>query len=226
MNLKPEYINEEISISKNKNKLFDLSKNIVNEINKEINEINGFIFDYTNQYIEENIYNIHYNMYYFRKCFLDKQMKELLNEFYLLVNRTIKKHFIEMIDYNFNLLNQVFKEENNYFNKYRSEDRRFLCRGFISRFYEYESKFEQYLGLTYSEDFLNLLEKYFYKLRDDILIYVKNKIFSIKKYYFDIDLYKSEFYFHEQSDNEILKIIDNINNYYNEFRWRHKIKSF
>ena len=56
MNLKPEYINEESSISKNKKKLFDLSKNIVNEINKEINEINGFIFDYTNQYIEENIY--------------------------------------------------------------------------------------------------------------------------------------------------------------------------
>ena len=224
MNLKPEYINEESSISKNKKKLFDLSKNIVNEINKEINEINGFIFDYTNQYIEENIYNIHYNMYYFRKCFLDKQMKELLNEFYLLVHRTIKTHFIEMIDYNFNLLNQVFKEENNYFNKYRSEDRRFLCSGFISRFYEYESKFEQYLGLTYSEDFLNLLEKYFYKLRDDILIYVKNKIFSIKKYYFDIDLYKSEFYFHEQSDNEILKIIDNINNYYNEMNLDGDIK--
>ena len=224
MNLKPEYINEESSISKNKKKLFDLSKNIVNEINKEINEINGFIFNYTRQYIEENIYNIYYNMHYFRKFFLDKQMKELLNEFYLLVNRTIKQHFKEMIDYNFNLLYQVFDEENDYFNKYRSEDRRFLCSGFISRFYEYESKFEQYLGLTYSEDFLNLLEKYFYKLRDDILVYVKKKIFSIKKYYFDIDLYKSEFYFHEQSDNEILKIIDNINNYYNEINLDGDIK--
>ena len=224
MNLKPEYINEESSISKNKKKLFDLSKNIVNEINKEINEINGFIFNYTRQYIEENIYNIYYNMHYFRKFFLDKQMKELLNEFYLLVNRTIKQHFKEMIDYNFNLLYQVFDEENDYFNKYRSEDRRFLCSGFISRFYEYESKFEQYLGLTYSEDFLNLLEKYFYKLKDDILVYVKKKIFSIKKYYFDIDLYKSEFYFHEQSDNEILKIIDNINNYYNEINLDGDIK--
>ena len=53
---------------------------------------------------------------------------------------------------------------------------------------------------------------------------LKKKIFSIKKYYFDIDLYKSEFYFHEQSDNEILKIIDNINNYYNEINLDGDIK--
>ena len=224
MNLKPEYIKGESSISQNKKKLFDLSKNIVNEINIEINEINTLIFNYTKQYIEENIYNIHYNIYYFRKNFLDEQMKELLNEFYLLVNRTIKIHFKEMIDYNYNLSNQVFNETNKYFDIYRWKSRRFLCSGFINRFYEYQSKFEQYLGLTYSEDFLNLLEKYFYKLRDDILNYIKNKIFSVKKYYFDVDLYKREFYFHEQSDNEILKIIDNINNYYNEMNLDGDIK--
>jgi len=224
MNIKPEYINEKSSISQNKKKLFDLSKNIANEINKEINEINGFISNYIKQYIEENIYNIYYNMHYFRKSFLNKQMKELLNEFYLMVNRTIKIHFKEMIDYNFDLANQVFDEEDHYFDKYRSESRRFLCKGFIRRFYEFEAKFEQYLGLTYSEDFLNLLEKYFYKLRNYILTYVKNKIFSIKKYYFDTDLYKKEFYFHEQSDNEILKIINNINNYYNEMNLDGDIK--
>ena len=224
MNLKPEYINEENNISQNKKKLFNLSKNIVNEINIEINEINTFIFNYTKKYIEENIYNIYYNLYYFRKSFLDEQMEELLNEFYLLVNRTIKIHFKKMIDYNFNLSNEVFDEENHYFNKYRGESRRMLCKGFIKRFYEYETKFEIYLSLTYSEDFLNLLEKYFYKLRDDILFYVRNKIFSVKKYYFDIDLYKREFYFHEQSDNEILKIIDNINNYYNEINLNGGIK--
>ena len=88
-------------------------------------------------------------------------MSKLLNEFYLLLNKTIKIHLKEMIDYNFGLANQVFNEENDYFNKYRSKSRRFLTSEFIERYYEYKAKFEEYLMLTYSEDFLNLLDKYF-----------------------------------------------------------------
>ena len=216
INIKPEYINEKSTISKNKKNLFDLSKNIANEINKEINEINGYISNYIKQYTEKNIYNIHYNMHYFRKIFLNGPMAELLNEFYLMVQRTIKIHFKEMIDYNFDLLKEIFDEEDDYFDKYKSKHKRFLCKEFVNRYYEFQAEFEKYLGLTYSDKFLNLLEKYFYNLRNDILSYIKNKIFSIKKYYFNIDLYKNEFYFHEQTNNEILKIIDNINNYYNE----------
>ena len=58
-------------------------------------------------------------------------MENLLNEFYLLVNRTIKVHLIELIDYNFNFINQVFDEENKYFNLYRWEDRKFVTSVFI-----------------------------------------------------------------------------------------------
>ena len=78
--------------------------------------------------------------------------------------------------------------------------------------------------MTYSEDFLNLLEKYFFKLRDDILHHVKNKIFSINVYYFNHEYYNKTFYFNEQSNNEILKIIDNINNFYNELNIDANIK--
>ena len=91
-----------------------------------------------------------------------------------------------------------------------------MTSAFIERYYQYKAKFEQYLILTYSEDFLNLLEKYFYKLRDDIIGYIQNKIFSVNKYYFNHEYYNKIFYFNEQANNEILKIIDNINNYYNE----------
>jgi hypothetical protein len=204
IHLKPEYINETSDIIKNENTLFNLSKNIVTEINNEINEINDYIHNYTKKYIEENIYNMDYNLYYFRKPFLNAQMKALLNEFYLLVNRTIKTHFKKLIDYNFKLVNQVFNEENSYFTKYRGKKRRFVCSGFIERYYKYKSKFEEFLSLTYSDKFLNLLEKYFYKLRNDILKFVKNKI-TFNKYYFDNDLYKNNFYFQEQINNEILK---------------------
>ena len=88
-----------------------------------------------------------------------------------------------------------------------------LCSGFIQRFEMYKANFEKYLLLTYSEEFLNLLEKYFYKLRDDILNYIKNKLLSIKEYYFNNNLYKNNFYFIEQINNEIIKIKMNYSKY-------------
>ena len=224
LNIKPEYLNETNDIIINKKILFNLSKNITNIINKEINEINDYIFSYTNQYKEKNIYKINYNLYNIRKYFLDEEMLKLLNEFYLLLNRTIKVHFIEMIDYNFGLANQVFDEENNYFTIFRGEDRRFFASGFIERYYKYKAKFEEYLYLTFSDDFLNLLEKYFYKLKNDILNHIKTKLFSVDVFYFNQEYYNKTFYFQEQINNEILKLIDNINNYYNELKLDGDIK--
>ena len=156
LDIKPEYLNENNSINENKKILFNLSRNITNVINKEINEINEYIFSYTNKYLEKNIYNIHYNLYYFRKSFLADSMSKLLKEFYLLLNRTIKVHFKEMIDFNSNLANQVFEEEDKYFDIYRHKSRRFLTSEFVERYYKYKSKFEEYLILTYSEEFLSL----------------------------------------------------------------------
>ena len=224
LNITPQYLNETSGISNNKKLLLQLSKNITNKINDEIQEINEYIFSYTNQYLEKNIYNIHYNLYYFRKNFLDKEMSKLLKEFYLLLNRTIKVHFKEMIDYNFELANQVFREEDEYFDEYSWKRRRFLTSDFVERYYQYKAKFEEYFYLISSEDFLNILEKYFYKIKNDILDFIKNKLFSIKIYYFDFEHYNKAFYFHEQINNEILNIIDNINNYYNEMNMDGDIK--
>ena len=224
LELKPDFLNENSYINKNKDKLFQISKNFVSEINKEINEINIYIHNFTLDYIEKNIYIMYYNLYYFRKSFLDEEMKKLLNEFYLLLDRIINIHFKEIMNYNYNLLLKVLKEENALFNKYGFRDRRMLCSGFIQRFEQYKANFEKYLLLTYSEEFLNLLEKYFYKLRDDILNYIKNQLLSIKEYYFNNNLYKKDFYFIEQINNEIIKIIDNINNYYNEMNLNGDIK--
>jgi len=224
INIKPEYLNETSDINKNKKLLFDISCNIKNKINQEINEINDYIFSYTNQYLEKNNYNILYNLYYFRKFFLNGEMSKLLNEFYLLLNRTINVHFKKMIDNNFGLANQVFDEENKYFDKYGDEDRRFLTSEFVERYYKYKSKFEEYLYLTFSDDFLNILEKYFYKLKNDILNHILTKLFSVDVYYFNQEYYNKTFYFHEQINNEILKLIDNINNYYNEINLDADIK--
>ena len=226
--IKPEYYNEESNIRINRNKLFNISNKIINEINSDIESTNNYIKNYINKYKEENIYNFHYNLYFFRQYFLDKEMKNLLNEFYLLVNKTIKIHFKEIIDYNFALVNEVFDEENKFFTKYQHKKRRLITTGFIKRYEEYKSKFENYLYLTFSDEFFSIIEKYFYKIRDDILNHIKKKLLSLNKYYFDIELYKNNLYFIEQSYNEILHFSNNINNYYNELNLDGdlKIKAF
>ena len=224
LDLKAEYLNETSNINKNKDKLFQISKNIVSEINKEINDIDIYIENYTFNYLENNIFTMYYNLYYIRKPILDGEMSSLLNEFYLLLNRTINIHFKSIMNYNYNLLNQVLYEEDLLFSQYIKKKRRMFCSGFVKRFEEYKAKFENYLILTYSEEFLNLLQKYFFKIRDDLLNYVNNKLLSINTYYFDNNLYKKNFYYIEQINNEIKRIIDNINNYYNTVNLDRDIK--
>ena len=142
-------------------------------------------------------------------------MSKLLNEFYLLLNRTIKSHVTSLINYNFNLANEYFYDEECYFSIYRKKPRKFLTKDFIEKYNKFKDKFTNYLFLFYSEEFLNLLEKYFDKLKNDILNYVKDKLFSINISYLNSDYYNKAFYFNQQINNEIIDIIDNINNYYN-----------
>ena len=110
LNLKPEFINKESNIIKYRNKSLNISKDIVNQINKEINEINEFVFNYTNKYIEENKYKIHSYLYNFRKYFLEDEMTILLNQFFIIVNRTIIEKMKGMIDFNFDLSKEFFDE--------------------------------------------------------------------------------------------------------------------
>jgi hypothetical protein len=88
--------------------------------------------------------------------------------------------------------------------------------GFFERYYLYKSYFQEFMYLSFSDDFLDLIEQYFFQIRDDILNYVNKTILSINEFYFNDELYVENFYFIHQINDEIYKIIDNINNYYNE----------
>ena len=54
---------EESNLMKNRQILFILSNNITNQANLEINEIYQLIYNNTNKFKDENIYNIYYNLY-------------------------------------------------------------------------------------------------------------------------------------------------------------------
>ena len=212
--IQPDYLNDSSNIISNKNKLFRISENLVNLINEEIKEINNHILSYSKNYIESNLYYIHYNLYHFRKYFLDNEMISLLMEYKTIINKTILVHYKSIIDYNYNLALEYVNDEIGYGNSYSGK--RYVCSGFVTRYYNYISNFQEFLYLMCSEEFLDLLDFYYFKIRDDILNYIDKKVLSIKKYYFNNELYKNNFYFIDQINNEIYKIISNIHNYFNE----------
>ena len=237
--IKLQFLNESSKIIKNKNILFNLSTKIKNVINNEINEINNYIDIYSNKYKDENIYNISINLYYFSKSFLEKSMKELLNDFFCLINDTISINLKSIIKYNYDLGFQYLNEENELFETYKDElnlwDKamNFILSGklklaitnkFISKSTKFLEYTKNFISLVQSEELLNIFEKYFYSLKDEILNYVKNKLLLINKYYFESEQYSNNFHFISQILNEILRQIDNINKYYNDENFDGKVK--
>jgi hypothetical protein len=223
INIKPDFLNESSEIIKNKNKLFNITIKIKNEINKGINEIYDKINIYYHKYKDENIYNFLLNLYHFRESFLDESMNSLLNEFMILINDTINIHLKELIKSNYDLGFQYLNEEKKFFSKYKNKKRRIITSGFIKKYSKFIASFKEILSLIYS-DLTDIFEKNFYNLKEEILNHVKNKLSLINKYYFNSDKYSNSFYFISGLSNEILDYIQNINNYYNENVFNGKIE--
>jgi hypothetical protein len=224
--IEPEFLDEASVIINNKNKLFNISLLLKNEINNDINLINDYINTYSIKYKNENIYHLYLNLSHFRKSFLDESMNNLLNDFFKLINDTVKIHLKQIIKYNYDLGFEYLNDELNYFNIYRHKRREIITTEFISKFYRFVENNKNFLSLTYSSDLIEIFEENFYNLRDEILKYVKDKISSINKYYFDNKLYSNLFYYISQVTNEILNIIENINNYYHEIKFDGEIQSY
>ena len=226
LNIKQEYLDEESNLIKNRKILFELSEDIVKQINLEINEIDKYISHYTNDFIDENIYKIYYDIYHFKSFFDNNEIKNLFNKYIIMFNKLTEEKIKEIkniIDYNFNLATDVLKEQENFFKiKYKEIN---FCNGFINRYNDYKAKFNELLSLIYKPDFSDLLKKYFFKLRDDIINFIEKKTNSLNKFYFNIKLYDQNFYFIESIRNEISQIIKNIDTYFNEIYFVREIQT-
>ena len=64
-------MDEKSNLTIKENQLFSISQNIWDEINNEINDINEYIVNYYNNWLNQKIYMIYYNLYNFRKYFLN-----------------------------------------------------------------------------------------------------------------------------------------------------------
>ena len=214
INLTPYYYDEENSINKKKKNLFEISKNIVKETNFEIKEINDFIKNYSLDYMEKNLYNIHYDLFYFWKFFIKEGLEEFSNQINTLVENAVNISLKGIIDYNFNLAMNEFKQINHFIDICNYKKKK-LGKRVFNRFIDYQQRLPNILEII-SQKFYNLLKKYIDKLKNEQSAFIKDKILSINSYYFNDDLYKDNFYLIEQVNNEITKIIEYYDNYFDE----------
>ena len=223
LNIKPDFYDKKNKeVIQFKEQLTNISNEIKDEINNEIIKINNYIITYTKNYFKENLFKIYQNLYNFRELFLEKEMTNLINEFELSIIDTIENNLKRNIEYNFNLANNYLKDVDNKLYEKRKKWNFFLTEGFQNHFYSFMNSFNTYISNI--QKFSSMLDKHFYKIRDDIIEYINNKLNSLNKYYFDSELYQDNFYYIEQANKEIYKISNNINNYYNKLKLESEIK--
>ena len=220
--ISPEYLNKNSNLIKDKNYLFSLSNDIITIINSEINEINQNIISYSEKYINDNHYFLDSNLYNFRKYFSNEFLNSLFNNYTSILEETLKTHYTGLINKNYELafqyMNQV-KSAMNYAPSYR-----LVGTVFINYYSKYKSYFQEFAYLPSSDDFINFVQNNFYNVTNYVLNYIKENIESINEYYFN-ETQKDTFYKLDIISQEIYRLSDNINNYFNEINFEKNIQT-
>ena len=220
--ISPDYLDNKTNLIQDKNKLFNLTKDIVDKINLEINEINRYINLYSVKYINDNNYNFDYNLYDFRRYFTDEFLNTLFNEFKLIIKEALEVHYIQLLRENFDLAFQYFNEVQSLINKAPSN--RILGSVFINNYANYKSTFQEFAYLPSSNEFLKFIEENFYNVSNYVLDYINKKIQSVNKYYFN-ESQRDEFYRLELIEQEIERVSSNIKNFFNELNLETEINT-
>ena len=219
--ISPEYINKSSDLINKKNYLFSLSNDIVNNINQEIIETNNYIGNYSKDYIDKNNYELASNLHNYKKFFSNEYLSSRIDEFRSIVKEALQVQFIKLTDENYDLSFQYMEEVLNKFKGASSY--KLLGNIFIDIYTKYKAEFTEISYLTSTDEFLNFIEEKFYNVSNYILNYINEKINSINKYYFH-EKNKDNFYKLELIQEEIFRISDNLNNYFNEMTLETDIK--
>ena len=149
-------------------------------------------------------------MYPFKKFFLDERLNKLLNDIISIVEINMKINYINLIDENYELATKYLEEENYLISTVPGT--RYMCSEFISRYQKYLQKFNEFMSLSFSDEFMETLEGYFYRIKNDILNYIKSRLKSINKYNLNDQIIKSNFFLIEKINEEINTLLQNMEN--------------
>ena len=211
----PEYLNENSCLTENREKLLNVVKLIDNNINNEVNEINNYISKYTKNYKNRKQYIIYYNYHNFRKSFIDSSLTNLRNKFIQLINDTVLISIQNTLTTNYNLGLEYLQDLVNVFKSLNVRDE-YLQTSFWTKYSKFIKTYQTFLPNCYSDKSINVYKKYYNQIRNDILSHIRQKISKMKYYYFNISIYKEDFYFVNQLNKEIEYLVCNFEQYFSE----------
>lgn len=213
--LKPEYLNNNSILIEKKEKLFEIVNLIDTNINEEVREINKYIISYTKDFKIKRQYNIYYNIYNFRKSFIGTSMEKLRLSFNKLINDTVLISIQGIMTKNYNLGIQWLEEIAERLVPLHKRDE-CLQKEFYNKYSMFIKVYESFLPNAYNDKIIDVYRKYFNIIRNDILTTVRSKMSKINYFYFNISIYKDNFYFISQINKEIEYLLKNLENYYSD----------
>ena len=221
----PEYLNKNSSLIENEEKLYKIFLLIDKKINDEVNEINEYIYSNTKNFRNKRQYYINNNLNGLKNNFMDNSMENLRNKFEKIINDTIKIAVKGVMKNNYDLGIVWLQEIVDRLIPLHKRDER-LQSYFYTKYSRFVKAFQTFLPNAYSEESIQIYKKYFEEVRNQILSLIRNKIKELNYYFFNCSLYKNNFYFIYQINDEIENLIINIENYYNEDYFDMKLATF
>ena len=207
--LKPEYLNNNSILIEKKEKLFEIVNLIDTNINEEVREINKYIISYTKDFKIKRQYNIYYNIYNFRKSFIGTSMEKLRLSFNKLINDTVLISIQGIMTKNYNLGIQWLEEIAERLVPLHKRDE-CLQKEFYNKYSMFIKVYESFLPNAYNDKIIDVYRKYFNIIRNDILTTVRSKMSKINYFYFNISIYKDNFYFISEINKEIEYLAKNL----------------
>ena len=223
--LEPEYFNKNSLLIENRQKLFNVVNLIDSNINNEISEFNEYIIKFIEDFKIRRQYYIYYNIYNFRKSFLDESMDKLRKKFEKLINDTILISINNSMKKNYELgfvwLEEIIK-------RLKPLHKRDEClqTSFWNKYSKLIKDYQTFLPNAYSDEAIQIYKKYFDMVKNNILTTVRTKVKEINYYYLNSSIYKNNLNFIYQINNEIEYLISNLENYYNDDYFEMKLATY
>ena len=199
-----------------KETLFNTSKKIVEKINTEINEINNFTRNYINNFKDEKLYDIYYDLDKINNLFSFNEANSLFNEFKDAFNHSIEIHK-DRIDYNYKLGIEYVEDLHDHIFRIHAGDNLNIGRGSLEKYWKFRTMTEEYVLLANSEDIYNNLEENYLKIQSHIFNFLKNKLSIIEN--FNFGYYEENFDFIKRINNEIFLIYERFNKFFSKDRF-------
>ena len=117
----------------------------------------------------------------------------MLNEFISEIEKLLIIDFKQLIDKNYEIAYEYLNEEKDIL--YSMGGDVYLGSTFVNKYYEFVKVFSQFMSLSFSEEFFNLIETNFYKVKNYLLNYTSNELKKLNKYNFNDEIKKKNFYF-------------------------------